>query len=924
MNDEERREQYANLPIPTYEEAISRPSSSANEFRGPSEISDDAERQGLLGQGAGQPTSGRSRPGGYHAPTVESARSSLDSDLSVPDMVEEGDARRQVEEFDYLEPGEDEDGSRRQARMYHRARIRNKFTQQLSSIGATLSSFRMPSFRSLYAPVATGGDEEAPTQAPRSWTSRMREHMRIPEHMKMSAPTFARLCGLFTIGALIWILFALDVFPSTMRGGMSMHFDPESVRSYVQEHIDAESIQGYLYHITSYDHVAGTKGDRYLAEWMRERWLEQGFMDDVALLEYYVYLNWPKKDGRSVKIVGPGDRSWKAKLEEDPVYPNYNHDSDHTRRVQTLAWHGHSRSGVAEGPLIYARGGSREDFAWLKDNGVDVNGTIALVRNLATPGDLALKVVAAQEAGCVGVLMYSDPADDGAAKGEVWPNGPWRPADSLQRGAVSLLNWVVGDPLTPGWASTLESERLSKDDNPGLVNIPSLPLAWRDAQVLISALKPHGAQAPKEWIGGSPGFTSAWTTGSATAKNNPIVRLENDNDEELLQPIYNLHGLLQGIESPEKKIIVGNHRDSWCFGAVDPGSGSAIMMELVSIFGELRKLGWRPLRTIEFASWDAEEYNLVGSTEYVEDNMDYLRDNAIAYLNVDTGVFGPNFHAAGSPMLQRPLLHVLDRVTDPGTNLSTLRHIWDERKSKLEGLGAGSDYVPFQDMAGTSSLDFGFEGPKHGYPYHSCYETFEWMEKFGDPGGLPYHRALAQIWALLILEIADRPLLPFDLRTYADAIAGYVESLKDDIGTLRSELDLSNLTSAAASLKPATETFHAFEDLWATQVLGRGGLESNSFAMRRLEYNARMSRFETDLLDIPVSGKKGKHNRVYGIPGREQFKHVIFGPQAWGGSDTAYFPAVRDAVAMGHWTGAQERIEIAAEVIRRAGKRLVE
>jgi len=340
------------------------------------------------------------------------------------------------------------------------------------------------------------------------------------------------------------------------------------------------------------------------------------------------------------------------------------------------------------------------------------------------------------------------------------------------------------------------------------------------------------------------------------------------------------------------------------------------MMELVSIFGELRKLGWRPLRTIEFASWDAEEYNLVGSTEYVEDNIDYLRDNAIAYLNVDTGVFGPNFQASGSPMLQRPLLHVLDRVSDPGSNSSTLRHLWDERKSRLESLGAGSDYVPFQYMAGTSSLDFGFEGAPHGFPYHSCYETFEWMVEFGDPGGLPYHRALAQVWALLILEIADRPLLPFDLRMYADAVGGYVEDLQKDIG----DLDLANLTSAAASLKPATERFHAFEDLWTTQVLGRGGLESNNFAMRRLEYNARMSRFETDLLDLPSSDHK--NDRVYGIPGREQYKHVIFGPQAWG--EEGYFAAVRDMVAAGDLKGAQERVEIAVERIRRAGERLGE
>jgi hypothetical protein len=936
MDDDERQRQYANLPIPTYEEATSRPSSSSNNYHGPSQSSDDAERQGLLGQPGANPR-GR-RPEGYRAPTVESARSSLDSrsdadsDLSVPEMVEEGqDARRRVEEFDFLEPGESEEGSRRQARLYHRARIRNKFTQHLTSLGATLSAIRMPSLRSLYTPVAAADGGDAPAPQPGSWRERVRGSVRVPEQLMLSGPTFAKLCGLFTIGALVWVLFALEVFPNTM-GRMGIHFDPESVRSYVQEHIDAEAIQGYLYHITSFDHVAGTEGDLYLASWMKERWLEQGDFDDVALLEYYVYLNYPNKDGRSVEIVSPEVRKWKAMLEEEPAYAD---------RQQSLAWHGHSKSGEAEGPLVYANGGSREDFAFLRDHGVQLNGTIALVRYYSTQGDRALKIKAAEEAGCVGVLIYSDPADDGAAKGAVWPEGPWRPADSLQRGGVSLMSWVVGDPLTPGWASTMGSPRLPKEDNPGLVNIPSLPLAWRDAEILIKSLQDTGPKAPESWIGGSPGFTKDWHTGDGA--KSPVVRLRNLNDENSLQQIWNLHGLIQGIESPETKILIGNHRDSWCFGSVDPGSGSAIMMELVNIFGALRKLGWRPLRTIEFASWDAEEYNLVGSTEYVEDNVEYLRGNALAYLNVDVGVAGPNFRAAASPLWERPLLHVLDRIADPHSN-ATLRQIWNDKNSALEGLGAGSDYVAFQDIAGTSSIDFGFEGEPNSFPYHSCYETFEWMQKFGDPtvgesGPLPYHKALAQVWALLILELADKPLVPFDLQAYASAIRHYAEQLAKDAKADQEsagKLNFTPLFEATASLKASADQFHTFENEWTTNVLARtGGLETQRYLLKRLEYNHRILRFETDLLDLPNEnpvpepkdagkGKGKKKHRKGGVPGREQFKHIVFGPQAWSGYDEAYFPAVRDLMAARDWEKAQEYLDIAAERIRWAGERLIE
>lgn len=914
---------YANAPIPSYDEAISQPSRG-----GPSEISDDAERQGLLGQSSQSQANTRTRAGGYRAPTVESARSSIDSDLSVPEMVGDGeDARRQVEEFDYLEPGESEDGARRQARLYHRAKLRNKVTQGLANLSATLSAIRLPSFRSLYAPVAPADGDAAEAQPTTgSRFSRLRERIRIPESINMGAANYARLFGLFTIFALIWVLFAMDIFPSGMSR-MGMHFDPESVRSYVQDHLDVQNIEEALRHITSFDHVAGTEGDLYLARWMEEKWIEEGMFDDIKLWPYYVYLNYPTKDGRSLEIVSPDDRKWKAALEEDAAYPM---DSG---KVQTLAWHGHSKSGEAEGSLIYANGGSREDFRYLKTHGVVTNGTIALVRYHATQEDRSLKVKAAQDAGCVGVIMYSDPADDGAGKGETFPKGQWRPTDAVERGSVGLMSWVIGDPLTPGWASTEDAKRVKVEASPGLVGIPSLPIAWRDAEPLLKSLQGQGLDVPKSWIGGPPAFENTWASGNESA-GAPIVHLKNMNDESEKQKIWNLHGLIQGIETPQKKIIIGNHRDSWCFGAVDSGSGSAVMQELVRIFGQLRKLGWRPLRTIEFVSWDAEEFNMMGSTEYVEENMPYLRENAIAYLNVGAGVFGPNFRAAGSPLWERSLLRVLDRVADPNTN-SSLKSLWEDNKSRLEGLGAGSDYVAFQDMAGTSSIDFGFEGPTNSYPAHSCYENFEWMQTFGDPNGLPYHHTLAQIWALLILEIADRPLLPFDLTKYADALAQYVESLRTDAkitftaasGKPGSKiagagLNLKPLDDAVANLKASTEQFHQFEDTWTRQVLGRGGLEPNSYTFRRLDYNDRLTDFEADLLDIPRASEK-QEKREYGIPGRTQFKHVVFGPKAWGGYDEAYFPAVRDMLGRKDFEGAQRMVDIAARRIQVAGDNLV-
>ncbi|KAK5169927.1 uncharacterized protein LTR77_005905 [Saxophila tyrrhenica] len=919
-------DKYRNLPIPTYEEATSsRPTSS----QGPEEASDDAERQGLLEQAR------------YHQPTVDSARSSEDSDLRLPEVGADDD-RRQIEELDYLDPSAD--GSQRQRGLYHRARLRGQWSKRLANISATFSSLRIPSLRSLYTPVSSGDDSDSrdpPSDPPPARSRWLPTRNPLPEEYRVSAPNVARLCGLFMIGAMIYALFALDMFPNRRRR-MGAHFDPESVRQFVQEHVDGNNIARYLHHITSYDHVAGTEGDLYLAKWMQEQWVEEGAFDEVSLQSYYVYLDYPTADGRSVKIVHPERKKWKAKLEEKQV---------DNQKQQTFAWHAHSKSGETRGPLVYANSGSREDFAWLKENGVQTTGAVALIRYGGAQPNPGLKVKAAEEAGCAGVLLYSDKDDDGRGKGEAYPNGPWRSEDSVQRASVSFGSYVVGDPLSPGWASRKKHDRTKIDDNAALPKIPSLPLSWRDGQVLLQSLDRQGTKVPPSWIiDPQSGRGEITFTGGKPANVSDddgkwvIVELKNNNEFSEQQEIWNLHGLIQGIESPEKRVVVGSHRDSFCFGAVDPGSGSAVMMEVASIFLSLRKLGWRPLRTIEFASWDAGAYNNIGSTEFVEDNLGYLQDHGIAYLNVDAGVSGNDFRASGSPLFKKAFMHVLKRVVDPVSN-STLRQLWNKNGAALAGLGGGGDYVPFQDMAGMSSVDFGFEGPPGGFPKGSCYETFEWMQKFGD-NGFQYHRTLAQIWALLILEISDRPLIPFNLNAYAGAIAGFVDNLQQDAQETYSRLndgrkvkgakqltemtasnknsfagfDLSPLRKAVTNMTANIESFSRFEDLWMSNVLGAGGLESGNFAIQRLDYNDRIARFESDLLDLPYKhGDKGMH----GIPGREQFVHVLFAPSKVDGG-VEVWPAVRDALEQGDWEAAQRMVERAASVIERAGRKLME
>jgi Peptidase family M28/Transferrin receptor-like dimerisation domain len=451
--------------------------------------------------------------------------------------------------------------------------------------------------------------------------------------------------------------------------------------------------------------------------------------------------------------------------------------------------------------------------------------------------------------------MYSDPAESGFAKGSTFPNGPWMPEDGVQRGSVGLTAWVIGDPLTPGYPSTKDAKPISKENNLGLVNIPSLPISWKDAQPLLEALatRKAGKEVPDNWKGKVP-IKSWWTGG----KDSPTVNLMNIQDEEEKQPIWNVMGRIRGIEQFEKAIIVGNHRDAWCTGTTDPGSGTAILLEVVRIFGDLLKAGWRPLRTIVFANWDGEEYNLIGSTEYVEENLDELRLDGLGYINVDTAVSGQDFAASGSPLYEKVMLQMMNRISDPVHNV-TLRKLWKDRHQKIQPLGAGSDYVAFQDMAGVSSLDMSFDGP--GYPYHSCYDNFVWMKKFGDPGWQT-HANMAQLWALIILEMSDKPVLPYDFIAYAKAVQSWVEDLNVDVkklgggpGVKGKSFDSSALGKAADSFVREAAMFEKWEEEWHRVVNDAGnGFESAVMAEHRRSHNARMGNFESHLLDLEEGG----------------------------------------------------------------------
>ncbi|KAJ5493070.1 hypothetical protein N7539_001816 [Penicillium diatomitis] len=852
--------EYKSLPIPTYEEATAQASSSRSDLGDGT----DVERQGLLGRQASN----------YNPPTVESERGSLDGLASSASGSTRGSTDELRRELDQMDVDDSGQGSSTGARP----RFRHHLSKRLSSLTRTLSAMQRPLRRYL------------PPMPRLRFTINLQE---TGSHFKdRGCLMVLRMFALLLVVALVYVFFIGDVFNLNNRMVIGQTYSASSVENFIQSHINETNIAENLRLVAGNTRVAGTEGSFVLAEWIEHEFHKAAF-DKVEREEFQVYLNYPREGGRRIAIVDPPNLAWEAALEEkDAQYP---------------AFHGHSKSGNVTGPLIYANFGSREDFQLLAEKGISVVGSIALVRYYGSEGDRALKVKAAELAGAAGCIIYSDPAQDGFVQGPEYPEGRFMPADGVQRGGVSLMSHIVGDVLSPGFASTPgEKKRLSPEDSPALVQIPSLPIAWRDAQRLLQVIQGHGFKAPNGWIGSVPQIPEWWTGD----QRSPTVQLMNLQDEVERRPIYNVHGTILGLEERDKKIIVGNHRDAWCLGSVDPGSGTAVFMELIRVFGELLTYGWRPLRTIEFVSWDGEEYNLIGSTEHVEKEVEDLRKNGYAYLNVDVGVSGPNFRASGSPVFERSVHQILGRLSDPFAN-QTLKEIWDRKGQRLAPLGAGSDYVAFQDIAGTSSIDFGFEG--EAYPYHSCYENYDWMEKFGDPGFV-YHKILAQFWALLLLDVSENPMLPFDMEAYGKAVTGWVKDLDSFASEKKAEVDLQVLYNAAAELEANTARFQSWNNVWHDTVWGSGGYESNVMAIQRVKHNIRMAQFDTNLLDLAADG---------GIPNRTQFRHVIFGPELWSGYDASIFPAIRDTIRMGNWSLAQHWIDRVANTIHTASDKLL-
>lgn len=522
---------------------------------------------------------------------------------------------------------------------------------------------------------------------------------------------------------------------------------------------------------TSEAHLPGTNFG--LVQWTRDKFEEYGL--DAVIDTYDIFVSYPESHDLNL-LDKNGSVIYKAPLQEDAIKED--ETSYGEGLVPTFLAYGANGNVTAE--YIYVNYGSKEDFEKLKDLGVDVKGKIAVARYGAI--FRGLKVKFAQEHGAVGVLLYSDPGDDGGitpANGyKQYPNGPARHESSVQRGSVQFLGGVgaaPGDPTTPGYASKGDVER--KDPHDSIGRIPVLPISYREVKPILAKLNGHGVEAPKEWRGELEGYDYHIGPSSNVSLNLYSNQIYN------ITPLWNVYGTIEG-EIKDEVIIIGNHRDAWIKGgAGDPNSGSSALIEVARALGELKKSGYKFKRTIILQSYDGEEYGLLGSTEYGEFLAKQLQKKVVAYLNVDVAVVGRYLGLSASPVLKKVLRKVAKWLPYPVEGIGSLYdHFVKEKGDNIRNLGSGSDYTVFLEHLGIPSADLGFGQGKGDaiYQYHSNYDSFHWMSKFGDKGFV-YHNLAAKYLSLLALELSSKEVIDFSIEDYTADLLKYYDQLEQII-----------------------------------------------------------------------------------------------------------------------------------------------
>jgi N-acetylated-alpha-linked acidic dipeptidase len=637
-------------------------------------------------------------------------------------------------------------------------------------------------------------------------------------------------------------------------------------------------------------HEAGTERSHHTAELILARYRAMGF--DARIEQFEALM--PRPVIRQLELVGPG--RYVAVLRE----PALARDPTSGQTDQLPTFNAYSADGDVTGELVYVNYGRPEDYHVLDSLGISVRGKIVIARYGQSWRGIKPKVAA--EHGAIGCIIYSDPKDDGYWVDDPYPTGPMRPSTGVQRGSVMDMPLYPGDPESPGWASVAGGRRLSRAEATTLMKIPVLPIGYGDALPLLRSMR--GPVAPESWRGA---LSITYHIGAGPARVHLVTKFDWQ-----VRPLYDVIATVRGAIWPDQWVIYGNHHDAWVNGAEDPISGQAALGETARAISALMKTGWRPARTIIFASWDGEEWGLLGSTEWAEAHADELRTKAVVYYNSDTNDAGW-LEANGSHALERFVMEVARDIPDPKVGKSALQARLDHERSQrtakdttsdttftIGALGSGSDYTAFIDHLGVPAVDIRYGGAAHSGIYHSIYDSYTFYERFLDTGYV-YGVTEAQTMATAVLRMADAPLLPYDFRAAARAYHKYAA----EIGRLAAgndttkALDLSGLRAALERLDSAAAVWERS----SAAVDGAGTLEQRRAALAQV--NHLLAGTEQALADTA------------GLPRRPWFRHLVYAPGAYTGYGVKTLPGIREAVEARRPAEAQAESARAAQAIDR-------
>jgi N-acetylated-alpha-linked acidic dipeptidase len=703
--------------------------------------------------------------------------------------------------------------------------------------------------------------------------------------------------------------------------------------------VHPQEMGNWLKRLAAEPNQVGSPHDKANAEWVLEQFKSWGW---DAHIETFDVL-YPTPIHESLELLGK--QPFKATLQEKPI-PG---DSSATAKDYALpAYFAYQGDGDVTAPLVYVNYGMPDDYDALEKMGVSVKGKIVIARY--GQGWRGLKPKLAQEHGAVGCIVYSDPHDDGYAVDAVYPDGPARPVQGIQRGSVQDMTLYPGDPLTPGVGATKDAKRLPIGEAKTILKIPALPISYGDAQVFLKAL--GGQVVPQSWRGALP---ITYRVGPSAATVHLVVKSDWG-----MKTLYDVVAMMKGSTYPDQWVMRGNHRDGWVFGATDPLSGQIALLQEAKAMGELAATGWRPKRTIVYLSWDGEEPGLLGSTEWAETHGDELKKKAVVYINSDSNERGI-FNAEGSQDLERLVNGVIDDVTDPETGGSVgaryrarLRAqaidpgARDKEHAKaiakiaadpnqdapIEALGSGSDYSAYVQHLGLAALNVGYGGEgESGGVYHSRYDTFEHHSRFVDPGFV-YDALLAKTVGRLVMRTADADLPVQKAGDFADSVALYLAEVKKlatekreaqvvQAGLLRDRVftlvaDPTKSSGVPTALEPVPALDFAPMDAAVDKLKASAKAYDEALARNGANLSPeRLAHLQALMLDLDQTLAPD-----VGLPGRPWFKNVIYAPGTLTGYGAKTLPGIREGIEQQRFADAATYIKITADALNAYGARL--